>query len=339
MALFLLTDESIRWAEKLKERLGVGTVCDSENNDEYIEPASDDESVEFVKRPKRGLYVTEPRGESLHATDKCGIIKQRVQTLLQETWISPAQAIRNIDAFRKDKYLYNPRNKEYVQAAIDDFGKDVMKYSLNDIYNILMVKETPPIFFNLDYGDMKESFKWINDLLLYQFNDDPVQIKSFLERLVEVLDRKIPKLNTIIIKGPPSSGKNFFFDMIFALCNNYGQLGQANKHNLFAFQEAPNKRLLLWNEPNYEPCMTDTIKLMLGGDPYTVKVKHIMDSHVTRTPVIVLTNNEVGFMYEEAFKDRTIKYIWKKADFLKEITKKPYPVSFFHLLTYYEIKI
>lgn len=206
MALFLLTDESIRWAEKLKERIGMGRLCNSEDDNEYIESASDDESVESLKRVKRGLYVTEPRGNSKYPTDKCGIIKQRLQTLLHETWISPAQAIRNIDAFRKDDYLYNPRNKEYVQAAIDDFGKDVMKYTLNDIYNILMEKETAPIFFNLEYGDMEESFKWINDLLLFQFDDDLILIKSFLERLVEVLDRKIPKLNTIVVHGPPSAG-------------------------------------------------------------------------------------------------------------------------------------
>ena len=125
--------------------------------------------------------------------------------------------------------------------------------------------------------------------------------------------------------------------MIFAICLNYGQLGQANRHNVFAFQEAPNKRILVWNEPNYESSLTDTIKMMMGGDPYTVRVKHSMDTHVRRTPVIILTNNEVPFLAEKAFADRIVKFKWLAAPFLKDVEFKPYPMAFFDLLMKYNI--
>lgn len=125
--------------------------------------------------------------------------------------------------------------------------------------------------------------------------------------------------------------------MIFGLLLSYGQLGQANRHNLFAFQEAPNKRVLLWNEPNYESSLTDTIKMMFGGDPYTVRVKNRMDAHVKRTPVIILTNNTVPFMYETAFSDRIIQYKWNAAPFLKDYELKPHPMTFFLLLSKYNI--
>lgn len=113
--------------------------------------------------------------------------------------------------------------------------------------------------------------------------------------------------------------------------------GMANRHNTFAFQEAPNKRLLLWNEPNYESALTDTLKMMFAGDPFNVRVKHQSDTPVTRTPVIVLTNNVVPFMSDPAFNDRIKKYKWKAAQFLKQIDYKPIPIALFHVLDKYEI--
>lgn len=186
--------------------------------------------------------------------------------------------------------------------------------------------------------NVTESVQWIEKLLKFQFDDDDCLIGEFLINLVDVIDKNVPKRNSFIIHSPASGGKNFFIDMICGIVMCYGQLGQANKNNLFAFQEAPNKRLLLWNEPNYESSLTDTIKMMLGGDPYTVRVKHNLDTHVKRTPIIILTNNVVDFMHDIAFKDRIFIYKWKVAEILKDCQMKPHPQSFFEILIKYNIK-
>nr|QVW56823.1 MAG: nonstructural protein NS1 [Cecropis daurica ambidensovirus] len=234
--------------------------------------------------------------------------------------------------------LSDPNNIKYIQASLDDFGKDLNELTLREIYNILTENTVKPIFIkSMEYGTLEDSTNWINDLLEFQFDEEEELITQFLVSLVDVLDRRIPKCNGLSVIAPPSSGKNFFFDMIFALCLNYGQLGQANKHNVFAFQEAPNKRVLVWNEPNYESSLTDTIKMMMGGDPYTVRVKHNMDTHVARTPVIILSNVAVGFHNDLAFKDRIVKFKWKAAPFLKNIDLKPYPMCFFNILNKYNI--
>lgn len=78
--------------------------------------------------------------------------------------------------------------------------------------------------------------------------------------------------------------------------------------------------------------------MMLGGDPYTVRVKHMQDTHVKRTPVIILTNNNVNFMSDIAFRERIVKFEWKYAPMLKNIEMKPYPLSFFDLLNKYNIE-
>lgn len=284
-------------------------------------------------------FGDEIHGKRTRITNKFAYIKQETKNLLQKYFVSPLSAIRDVPEFRQNNILSDPKNKDYIQAAFDDFGKDLNEYQLRDFYNLLNKEDCNPIFISsMQYGSLQDSIQWIDDLLKFQFHNDEGNIQQFLTTVVDVFDKRIPKMNTVCIKSAPSAGKNFFFDMLFAICLNYGQLGQANKHNVFAFQEAPNKRLLLWNEPNYESCLTDTIKMMLGGDPYTVRVKHNMDTHVRRTPVIVLSNVTVPFMGHPAFKDRVSYFNWNPAPFLKNIDCKPNPMCFFEILNKYNIE-
>lgn len=298
-------------------------------------------SGQSYKRISRAADLTsnnEFHGKKAKTGGKYAYIKSQTKALLLKYYVSPISAIRDISEFRADDMLSDPNNIKYIQASLDDFGKDLNELTLREIYNILTENTVKPIFIkSMEYGTLEDSTNWINDLLEFQFDEEEELITQFLVSLVDVLDRRIPKCNGLSVIAPPSSGKNFFFDMIFALCLNYGQLGQANKHNVFAFQEAPNKRVLVWNEPNYESSLTDTIKMMMGGDPYTVRVKHNMDTHVARTPVIILSNVAVGFHNDLAFKDRIVKFKWKAAPFLKNIDLKPYPMCFFNILNKYNI--
>ena len=289
-----------------------GGEIDSTHNDE----------IYGKKSKKNGKYTT---------------IKQKTKEILLKYHTCPVSAIKDMPEFRSDDLLTDPKNKDYVQAAFDDYAKDFNDMYLRDIETLLKDKE--PVFMtSMNYGDIEESTQIIDQLLRFQFDDSEEEITRFLISLVDIIDKRLSKTNALCIKSPPSAGKNFFFDMILALLINYGQLGQANKHNTFAFQEAPNKRILIWNEPNYESSLTDTLKMMFAGDPYTVRVKHQMDTHVRRTPVIILTNNSVNFMYDPAFADRIIKYNWKAAPFLKEIDFKPYPLCLFNILNKYNIE-
>ena len=195
------------------------------------------------------------------------------------------------------------------------------------------------------YYDIDESTRVLNELLLYQFDNEEDQIKKFLQDVVNVIDwQPIDnpgmniKCNTFLVHSPPSAGKNFFFDTLFTLLLNLGQLGTANKNNNFAFSDAANRRVILWNEPNYESSVTDYLKTLFEGGDTKVRVKMISDQHVKRTPIIILTNNTVNFMTDVAFRDRIVQYKWKAAPFLKELQLKPYPLSFFNILLKYQIK-
>lgn len=304
-----------------------GSDCDSERSENH--------------RTRRAIAPTDHNeiyGKRSKTAGKYSYIKSKTKALLLKYYCSPVSSIRDIKEFRSDDVLSDPKNRDYLQSAFDDFGKDRNEMTLREIYNVLTTDGCNPIFIkSMVYGSIEDSVEWITDLLEYQFDEDQENICHFLNSLVDVLDRKLPKCNALSVLSPPNAGKNFFFDMIFALCLNYGQLGQANKYNVFAFQEAPNKRVLVWNEPNYESVLTDVIKMMMGGDPYTVRVKNQMDAHVNRTPVIILTNKLVNFLCDPAFNTRIVQFTWKAAPQLKEIDVKPNPMCLFKIFEKYNI--
>jgi hypothetical protein len=336
MELILFTDQLIRWSQKRDSWGQMVRQQNSGDNNEYCQDGSglkracDDPSDSFKKAygskrsKKNGLYSE---------------LRQETKTLLLKYWTCPVSSIRDMLEFRENDLLTNPKHSIYLQSIFDDFGKDLMNMKLRDFEAILTKEGAEPQFFtSFDYGTLDESFEWVNNLLKFQFNDDEEAISNFLVSLVDIIDKRLPKCNTMVVKSPPSGGKNFFFDMVLAILLSYGQLGQANKHNVFAFQEAPNKRILIWNEPNYCSSLTDTLKMMMAGDPYTVRVKHQMDTHVKRTPLICLTNNTVNFMTDLAFRERIIKFEWKHASFLKDIECKPLPLCLFKILNKYNIE-
>ena len=219
-----------------------------------------------------------------------------------------------------------------------------MRWTVSDFYtNLYSKSDCIPIFsaghVDIDayYYNAEDSLDILSKLLLFQFDNDDERINEFLFSLYNILDRKIPKCNTVLVKSPPSGGKNFFFDAVCDYFLSKGQLGRANKHNNFAFQDAYGRRIIMWNEPNYETAVTDQLKMMTAGDAYTVTVKNKPDAAVYRTPIIILTNSHIPLMSDPAFRDRIKQYHWKAAPFLKDCNKKPYPLSIYNMFKKYGI--
>ncbi|MCO6561045.1 MAG: hypothetical protein J6574_08075 [Gilliamella sp.] len=184
------------------------------------------------------------------------------------------------------------------------------------------------------YYDIRTSVYILDELLRFQIEED--EIKEFLETLVAVLDKTIPKKNCIHIQGPPCSGKNLFFDCITSFCINCGHLGNFNKYNSFPMMDCIDKRVIMWNEPVLEVSALETLKMVFGGDTCPVKIKYMGDKLLLRTPVICLSNNQ-PFPLDDAFKCRMFTYEWKQCDDLKKVIKKPHPLAFPYLLIKYGI--
>lgn len=219
---------------------------------------------------------------------------------------------------------------------------------VNNFYNELSISELFQHFEQLDptnlifnaplgnvdsyYYTLEESLEVLNRLLLYQCDNDKSRRDKFLCDLLDILNRKRPKQNTLFILSPPNAGKNYFFDAVLHYCINFGQMGNFNRYQQFPLMDCVERRIILWNEPCMEPSAVETLKMVFGGDTVSAKIKYQPDTIITRTPVIVLSNNDV-FPNDAAFRSRIIKYIWKPCLFLKNCNKKPHPIAIYHLLS------
>lgn len=131
-------------------------------------------------------------------------------------------------------------------------------------------------------------------------------------------------------------GEKFFYRFSLAFYFNYGQIANFNRFQQFPLQDCVKRRILYWNEPNFEPSSTETLKLILGGDNCPAKIKYMGDKIITRTPVIITSNEDV-FPNTDAFICRMKRYYWKQAPYLQNYKKKPYPLCLYHLFKYYNI--
>nr|QTE03807.1 MAG: nonstructural protein [Phoenicurus auroreus ambidensovirus] len=247
------------------------------------------------------------------------------------------------------KWLADPELK-YIAEGDKDFDKVVASVAHRlcswSIYEFQELYNTEGVFprfmsgymdINDKYFNVEESVLVLDELLKNQVGSENDR-RAFLIDLFNILERKYAKKNTILVHSPPNGGKNFFFDVYLNYYLNRGQFHSvANKTNHFAFQEAYAKRILLWNEPNYEGCLTDLLKEITGGDDFTVAVKNRGDAAVYKTPLIILTNNRIDLMNNPAFRERVSVYYWTSCPWLAMYTKKPNPLAAFALFEKYGI--
>jgi hypothetical protein len=265
-------------------------------------------------------------------------IIQKIEKIMLEHPVCPMVGIVNHDEWLNDPDLmYIRKDNKIVNNVIEAWQQKICRWSVYDFNTFYSADNCTPKFWcgyrNMDdvYYDVEDSINKVEQVLKFQCDDDPLMVRQFLSDLYNVLERKIDKLGTFAIISPPNAGKNWVMEAFIHYYWNTGQLGNLTRHNQFGLQEASGKRVLLWDEPNYEPGMTETLKNVLAAHPYVVRVKKEADCAVYATPVIVLTNRNVGFLYEEAFRTRVIKYRWRACNFLKYYDKKPNPLCVYPL--------
>ncbi len=240
------------------------------------------------------------------------------------------------------EFKYLDGNDDQVKLALNNWSKRLCNWSTEMLWELYSAPGCNHIFSagirGIDeyYYSVEDSYDKMLQLLMFQFHDDSEQVANFVTDLYNVAERIIPKLNTILVHSPPSSGKNYFFDSIIDYYLNIGHLCRANKHSAFPFQDAESKRFMMWNEPNYAPEFIEVLKELLGGDSTNVSVKYKPEVPVYRTPFIVLTNDpNLSIIRAPAFADRMRVFKWRQAPYLKEFKKYLHPLATYKLFATY----
>lgn len=330
--------EIIRWRKMYEERTSK-LLAEQQGTRDGHNIFGGEQSSEFMEQTDNSGNKRVAKKRSYYSR-----IKEDLEELLNTFIVYPIDNIRNYKDFYENDVFVDPKNVKIVNQVFENYKKEICFKSTKELekyyYKDNLVLKFGCGFKEFDdfYLDLESSFNVVLNLLNFQFDNDEENIKIFLQTFINILDRKIPKLNTMCIVGPPQAGKNFFVDMILACYRNVGQIGSViNRNNRFAYANVRNRRVAYWNEPNYESCEIEQLKQVLGGDVYTVNVKCQEDSSVMGTPVIILTNTYLSLMAEPAFQKRLYKVNFRQAQFLKSVMKKPSPITWFKILKHYGI--
>ncbi len=130
-----------------------------------------------------------------------------------------------------------------------------------------------------------ENVEWLEMLL--QENNIPVV--NFLTWFIMIIDKKLPKINTFVIKGPPNTGKSMLINL---LLQGYPQARISRQGELtpFYLQNLVSKPIGIFEEPRILPTTADDMKLLFGGEPLEVQVKNSDSEKLTRKPIFITSN-------------------------------------------------
>lgn len=201
-----------------------------------------------------------------------------------------------------------------------------------------MLWQRPWVFFqdgHAEYYDPEFSYQVLIRLLYEQFHCDE-EVERFLNNVIDVVDKNIPKKNSIALISPPSSGKTFIANSLAAALINVGFINTSSKQspNRFAFQDAHNTRIAIWNEAMF--CSDEQVqkaKEVLEGCPTSIEKKFCANTIMERTPIIITSNGIPwrAFLNEKkAFEDRCFVYSnWQPQPWLKKLRLKINPLAWY----------
>jgi len=267
--------------------------------------------------------------------------KERLLDFLKQTIFSPPKSLFSSRLWLKSTYRYHDRRKTYFMIVLEQLKLYYSEKCYSEIWIHVLQCDPMKVFFAAEdkhsyYYDIYHSVKYLEALLNWQYDDDSDEVKKFLQNLYDILDKKRPKCNTLFILSKPNSGKNFFFDAVVNSCINFGVIHNWNRYNQFPLQDCTNRRVLFWNEPNFEDGVEETLKMLFGGDQCQARIKYEGDAWIPRTPVIVLSNRDC-FPKNLAFRTRMIKHEWHTCAPLANLDRKPHPLGIPYLLARWEI--
>lgn len=235
-------------------------------------------------------------------------------------------------------YWDSEKRKKILDVAFEDATKAWLYYSMEEMVNArwdnafsLLRNHHKP------YYNPQLSSLIMGRLLLDQCDDNIERTKEVMNNLIAVVDKKVPKKNTFVIIGPPSSGKSYFIHSLLALCWKYGQIRNNKKGgDSFTYQDAINCRAVEWNE-----CLLmgkeeiETAKMVWEGCAAPINVKYKSNQRLQRTPIFVTSNGAPWRMCQEetkAFMDRSFVMYWHRAEWLKFLKMYPCPLAWRYLI-------
>lgn len=335
--------ESTQSGEGPDERMEVGGLSLQEHCDESNESSTGKQDV----RSSQGTQEMSTGGSGTIPGGRERVPGKVIQRAKEHLWLTakikyflpvPLSAACDLDEWIADPQLcvFDKSDPDYKRAYMH-VQRELSSYTYDQLLQLQTTCK--PVYYARHPGhylDVDSSIAFIDKLLRWQTTSEE-DLVNWLSIVHSVMERELPKCNSVYITSPPNSGKTWFVDMLTAFYINVGQVNNFNRNTAFPLNDCVNRRVLVWNEPNVEPSAFETIKMLLGGDPCPANVKYQSGHIITKTPVIITSNSRILDSTDPVWSSRCKFWNWRPAPFLKNIDGYPHPMAWPGILNKYNI--
>ena len=151
--------------------------------------------------------------------------------------------------------------------------------------------------------------------------------KCFLNHIIDIMERRLAKVNTLLFVGPSNGGKTLISR---SLCDTFTSMGTCLQGINYSFflENCLNKRVIHHDECLIVPQVIETYKRLMEGSETPVNRKNRTSQDMARTPY-VLTANALPWsslqVDREAFQNRCIIYHIKPCPGLRKYKSNIHP--------------
>lgn len=141
--------------------------------------------------------------------------------------------------------------------------------------------------------DMKPSqanIEWLH----YMFQQNNIDILEFLAWFTIIAEKKLNKVNTLVLQGPTGSGKTLTLQSLLKKLN-VATVTRGGDTNQFHFQNLLTKNHAIFEEPRISQATVDEYKLLLEGAEFEINVKNKDMQLLPRKPIFISTNRDIGY--------------------------------------------
>lgn len=193
---------------------------------------------------------------------------------------------------------------------------------VNDPWDVLLDRcITLDAFSSSEYAPIDVSIQKFTELL--EFND--IQPKKFVNNVYNIINKNLPKVNSLILYGQANSGKTLLLNSIAKSCLYYSSIQQFAGKSQFEFAPFADQRVVLINEPLVTDVTIETVKNLMEGQTVEVDKKYSAPVKIERTPLLISSNTLIHnylVLHKEhadhAIRARSFIYTMKTCPMLKD---------------------
>lgn len=310
-----------------QEQDGGDQDCSAGDPSDSAADFDSEEEAPFRKRAKMGVQRAYSQKNTAAVTER---VSQTIQKILP-------QSLNDLsEFFANNGELSLVSHKDY--SRICQAMLDATKAAFRKKPWLEIMKSIPIGYFAEESClDVDASLVWFDKIM--EFNKiDP---STFVNDCFKVMEKILPKKNSIIILGPPNSGKTLVMSSLcksaifFSSCQNF------TGNSSFEFQEMISSRCALINEPMITDKTIETMKNVLEGNPTNVDKKYHSAQLLPRTPCFITTNASLCYytsnraINKEAIIARCFSYNFNTFPELKDCEAQLHPLMWLSLYDKY----